>query len=74
MKSILEEAAEEWGEQTGKMEEFEEDLGRLKELLEELREGGEREIGRLHRRMPVSRASLERKLTGRKGGVEESVR
>jgi hypothetical protein len=56
------------------MEEFEEDLGRLKELLEALPEGGEREIGRLHRRMPVSRASHERKLTGRKGAVEESVR
>jgi hypothetical protein len=53
MKSILEQAAKEWGEQTGKMEEFEEDLGRLKELLQEMPEGGEREIGRLPRRIPV---------------------
>ena len=50
-KSILEQAQKEWGEQEeGKLEKLEEDLGRLKELLEELPEAGEKEISRLHRR------------------------
>jgi transposase-like protein len=50
-KSILEQAEKEWGEQEGKLlQKLEEDLGRLKELLEELPKGGEKEIGRLHRR------------------------
>jgi transposase-like protein len=48
--SILEQAEKEWGEQEdGKLKKLEEDLGKLKELLEELPEGGEKEIGRLHR-------------------------
>lgn len=49
-KSIYEQAEKEWGEQEeGKLEKLKEDLGRLKELLEELPEGGAKEIARLHR-------------------------
>lgn len=44
-KSIYEQAKKEWGEQEeGKLEKLKEDLGRLKELLEELPEGGAKEI------------------------------
>jgi hypothetical protein len=49
-KSILEQAEKEWGDQEdGKLEKLEEDLGKLKGLLEDLPEGGTKEIGRLHR-------------------------
>lgn len=48
-KSILEQAEGEWGEGDQKYEKLEEDLDRLRGLLEELPEDGEREIGRLHR-------------------------
>ena len=48
-KSILEQAEAEWGEGDQKYEKLEEDLGRLRGLLEELPEDGERRIGRLHR-------------------------
>src|SRR5919202_3482197 len=48
-KSILEQAEAERGEGDQKYEKLEEDLGRLRGLLEELPEDGERRIGRLHR-------------------------
>jgi transposase-like protein len=49
-KSILEQANKEWGEDSEKLAELEADLGRMKELLGELREEGGRELlGRLHR-------------------------
>ena len=49
-KSILEQANKEWGGDSEKLAELEADLGRMKELLGELREEGGRELGRLHRR------------------------
>jgi transposase-like protein len=48
-KSILEQAEGEWGERDEKYEKLEEDLDRLRGLLEELPEDGESGIGRLHR-------------------------
>ena len=48
-KSIMEQAEGEWGERDEKYEQLGEDLDRLRGLLEELPEDGEREIGRLHR-------------------------
>jgi hypothetical protein len=48
-ESILEQAEEEWGNQDGKYKKLEEDLKRLRELLEELPEEGGKRIGRLHR-------------------------
>jgi hypothetical protein len=45
----LEQAEEEWGEEDEKYKKLEEDLGRLRGLLEELPEEGEKRIGRLHR-------------------------
>ncbi len=49
-ESILEQARKEWGEDSEELSEFEADLGRLRELLDELEEEGARELGRLHRR------------------------
>lgn len=48
-ESILEQAEEEWGNEDGKYKKLEEDLKRLRELLEELPEEGEKRIGQLHR-------------------------
>jgi transposase-like protein len=48
-ESILEQAEEEWGNEDEKYKKLEEDLGQLRELLEELPEEGEKRIGRLHR-------------------------
>ncbi len=48
-KSILEQAEGEWGDQDERYDKLEEDLKRVRGLLEELPEGGESEIGRLHR-------------------------
>lgn len=48
-KSILEQAEGEWGEEEEKYKKLEEDLKRLRGLLEELPEEGERQIGRMHR-------------------------
>jgi len=49
-KSILEQARKEWGEDSEELSELEADLGHLRELLDELKEEGGRELGRLHRR------------------------
>ena len=49
-KSILKQAKKEWGEGSEKLIELEADLGRLRELVDELEEGGVRQLGRLHRR------------------------
>jgi hypothetical protein len=49
-KSILEQAKREWGEEEQeKYKKLEEDLKRLRGLLEELSEEGEKQIGRMHR-------------------------
>ncbi|MBA3616022.1 MAG: transposase [Rubrobacteraceae bacterium] len=48
-KSILEQAEGEWGEQEEKYKKLEEDLKRLRGLLEELPEEGEKQIGQMHR-------------------------
>lgn len=48
--SILEQARKEWGEDSEELSELEADLGRLRELLDELEEEGGRELGRVHRR------------------------
>ena len=48
-KSILEQAEREWGEEGEKYKKLEEDLKRLRGLLEELPEEGERRIGGMHR-------------------------
>jgi len=49
-KSILEQAEGEWGEKAEKKyEKLEEDLKRLRGLLEELPQEGEKQIGRMHR-------------------------
>jgi|SRR4051812_4225454 len=48
-KSILEQAKREWGEEEEKYKKLEEDLKRMRGLLEELPEEGEKQIGRIHR-------------------------
>jgi transposase-like protein len=48
-ESILEQAEEEWGYQDGSYDKLEEDLKRLRGLLEELPQEGEKRIGQLHR-------------------------
>ena len=48
-KSILEQAEAEWGGQDEKYEKLEEDLDRLRGLLEELAEEGGKRVGRIHR-------------------------
>lgn len=59
-KSILEQARAEWGEGDERLDKLAEDLGLVKELIEQLREEDGARIGRLHRN--YSRASApERK-------------
>jgi len=48
-KSIIEQARAEWAEGEERLEKLAEDLGLVKELVEELREGGGALMGRLHR-------------------------
>lgn len=48
-KSILEQAEREWGDQDQKYKKLEEDLKRLKGVLEDLPEQGGERIGRMHR-------------------------
>lgn len=48
-KSILEQAEAEWGDQDQKYEKLEEELRRLRGLLEELTEEGGKQIGRMHK-------------------------
>lgn len=48
-KSIIEQARAEWGEGDERLDRLAEDLGLVKELVEELREEGGRRMGRLHR-------------------------
>ncbi len=54
-KSIVEQARREWSANSEKLAELEADLKRLRELVGELKEEGEREIGRLHRRYLFAR-------------------
>lgn len=48
-KSIIEQATAEWGEGDKRLDKLAEDLGRVKELVEELPEEGGTPMGRLHR-------------------------
>jgi len=49
-KSIIEQARAEWGEGDKRLDELAQDLGLVKELVEQLREEGGARMGRLHRR------------------------
>jgi transposase-like protein len=76
-KSILEQAEGEWGERDEKYKKFEEDLDRLRGLLEELPEDAERVIGRLHREYlwaePPTRDSSSRQKDPKKKEKKEKA-
>ena len=60
-KSILEQARAEWGEGDERSDKLAEDLGLVKELVEQLREEGGVRMGRLHRNYLWASAAPERK-------------
>jgi transposase-like protein len=77
-KSILEQAKGEWGEQDEKYEKLEEDLDRLRGLLDALAEEGGKLIGQMHREylwaQPLRRKHKEGEAKKEKAGAGYRMR